>query len=107
MCQARARQANHQKTQSTGLLNWIDTSCHKLKTFYFTTLDLAHAYLQIPLDEESKKYVVINTHRGLYHYNWLIKSLKSPPKAQGEEDAYMLFHVDSNCVASTLCGHGG
>lgn len=34
-------------------------------------LDLAHAYLQIPLDEESKKYVTVNTHRGLYRYNRL------------------------------------
>ena len=37
----------------------------------FTKLDLAHAYQQIPLDEESKKYMVINTHKGLYRYNRL------------------------------------
>ena len=37
----------------------------------FTKLDLAHAYLQVPLDAESKKFTTINTHRGLYQYNHL------------------------------------
>ena len=35
----------------------------------FIKLDLAHAYQQIPLEEESNQYIVINTHRGLYRYN--------------------------------------
>ena len=30
----------------------------------FTTLDLAHAFNQLELDEESQRYCVINTHRG-------------------------------------------
>ena len=37
----------------------------------FSKLDLAHGYQQIPLAEESKKFVVINTHKGLYRYNRL------------------------------------
>ena len=37
----------------------------------FTKLDLAHAYQQIPLEESSKQYVTINTHKGLYQYNRL------------------------------------
>ena len=32
-------------------------------------LDLAQAHQQIPLDESSKPYVTINTHKGLYRYN--------------------------------------
>ncbi len=32
-----------------------------------TTLDLAHAYQQIPLNEDSKKLVCINTHVGILH----------------------------------------
>ena len=32
----------------------------------FKKLDLAHAYQQIPLDEDSKEYTTINTHKGLY-----------------------------------------
>ena len=30
----------------------------------FTKLDVAHAYLQFPLEESSKKFVTINTHKG-------------------------------------------
>ena len=32
----------------------------------FTKLDLANAYLQIELEQESKKYVTISTHKGLF-----------------------------------------
>ena len=45
----------------------------------FTTLDLAHAYQQIPLDDESKKLVCINTHKGLYVYNRLPFGVASAP----------------------------
>ena len=37
----------------------------------FTKFNLAHAYLQIALDDDSKQYVVINTHKELYRYNRL------------------------------------
>lgn len=30
----------------------------------FTTLDLTHAYNQLVLTPESRKYLVVNTHRG-------------------------------------------
>ena len=35
----------------------------------FTKLNLSHAYLQLRLDETAKKYLVINTHQGLYECN--------------------------------------
>ena len=35
----------------------------------FSILDLSQAYQQVQLNEQSKKYVVINTHRGLFQYN--------------------------------------
>ena len=37
----------------------------------FSKLDLSHAYLQIPLGVESRRYVTINTHKGLFEYKRL------------------------------------
>ena len=34
----------------------------------FSKLDLSHAYLQVPLDTQSQKYVTIATHKGLFQY---------------------------------------
>ena len=45
----------------------------------FTKLDLSHAYLQLRLDETGKKYLVINTHKGLYEYNRLPFGVSSAP----------------------------
>lgn len=45
----------------------------------FSTLDLAHAYNQLELDEESKKYLVISTHKGLYRQNRLVFGITSAP----------------------------
>ena len=46
---------------------------------HFTKLDLSQAYQQIPLDEESEKYVVINTHRGLFQYTRSPFGISSAP----------------------------
>ena len=37
----------------------------------FTKLDLSQAYLQLPVDEDSKALLVINTPKGLFQYNRL------------------------------------
>ena len=37
----------------------------------FTKLDLSQAYLQLPVDEDSKALLVINTLKGLFQYNCL------------------------------------
>ena len=46
---------------------------------FFSKVDLANAYLQIQLDEESKEYTTINTHRGLFCYNRLPFGVSSAP----------------------------
>ena len=45
----------------------------------FSKLDLSHAYAQLDLDEESKQYLCINTHKGLYKYRKLAYGVKSAP----------------------------
>ncbi|XP_037501564.1 uncharacterized protein K02A2.6-like [Rhipicephalus sanguineus] len=45
----------------------------------FTTLDLRHAYNQLPLDDEARKMAVLNTHKGLFAYNRLAFGIASAP----------------------------
>ena len=45
----------------------------------FSKLDLSHAYQQIQLEEESQKYVTVNTHKGLFQYKRLPFGVASAP----------------------------
>ncbi|KIH64820.1 reverse transcriptase [Ancylostoma duodenale] len=45
----------------------------------FSQIDLSNAYLQIELSDDSKKMVVINTHRGVYKYNRQPFGIKTAP----------------------------
>ena len=45
----------------------------------FSVIDLRQAYLQMELDNESKQYLIINTHRGLYQYQRLPYGVASAP----------------------------
>ena len=45
----------------------------------FTEVDLSHAYEQMLVDENSKEFLTINTHKGLYRYNRLPYGVVSVP----------------------------
>ena len=45
----------------------------------FSKIDLKNAYLQIPVDEQSRECLVINTHKGLFKYKRLPFGLSSSP----------------------------
>ena len=45
----------------------------------FSKLDLSQAYLQVQLEEDSRNYVTINTHQGLYRYTRLPFGVASTP----------------------------
>lgn len=42
----------------------------------FSQIDLSDAYLQLEMDEESRRLLTINTHRGLYTFNRLCPGVK-------------------------------
>jgi len=46
---------------------------------FFSKVDLASAYQQILLEEETKEYTTINTHKGLFCYNRLPFGVASAP----------------------------
>ena len=45
----------------------------------FSKLDMSRAYHQLVLKEGSRKYVVINTHQGLFQFNRLPFGVSSAP----------------------------
>ena len=45
---------------------------------FFSKLDLANAYLQLPLDEASRQYVTINTHKGSFNTIVYLTELPQP-----------------------------
>src|SRR5215469_16024279 len=46
---------------------------------YFAKIDLANAFNQLELEEDSKKFTTINTHRGLFQYNKMCFGISSAP----------------------------
>ena len=45
----------------------------------FTKLDLSHAYQQIPLEEDSKQFTIINTTKGLFRFEHLPFGISAAP----------------------------
>ena len=64
----------------------------------FSKLDLAHAYQQLELDEESKKLVVINTHKGLFRYNRLPFGVSAAPAIFQRTIEGVLQGIPNVCV---------
>ena len=64
----------------------------------FTKLDLSHAYQQILLDPESRKYVTVNTHKGLFTYNRLPFGVSSAPSIFQRVMESVLQGIPGVCV---------
>ena len=64
----------------------------------FTKLDLSHAYIQVQLDEASRKYVTINTHKGLFRYNRLPFGVSSAPSIFQRIMETLLQGIPGVCV---------
>ena len=59
---------------------------------------MSQAYQQIELDELSKKYVVINTHKGLFQYNRLPFGVSSVPAIFQRVMESLLQGIPNVCV---------
>ena len=64
----------------------------------FTKLDLSHAYQQVQLDEASRQYVTINTHKGLFQYNRLPFGVSSAPSIFQRIMETLLQGIPGVCV---------
>ena len=64
----------------------------------FTKLDLSHAYLQIPLEKDSCRYVTINTHKGLFEYQRLPFGVSSAPSIFQRTMENLLQGISGVCV---------
>ena len=79
----------------------------------FSKLDLANAFLQLPLDSKSKEYTTINTSEGLYRYNYLPFGLCSSPgifqsfmcKVLNGIDNIIIYQDDILILTSTIEEH--
>ena len=59
--------------------NIDDLAFNLAKGEKFTEIDFSHAYTQLGLHPDSKKYTTINTHKGLYQYERLCFGISSSP----------------------------
>ena len=64
----------------------------------FTKLDLSQAYQQLPLHPDSRKYVVINTHKGLFQYTRLPYGISSAPEIFQKEMDNLLAGIPGVAV---------
>ena len=64
----------------------------------FSKLDLAHAYQQIQLEEEFRKYVTVNTFKGLFQYTRLPFGVASAPAVFQRTMENLLKGLNNVCI---------
>ena len=64
------------------------------KSTIFSKIDLKDAYLQLPVDVESQKLLVINTPKGLFKYKRLPFGVSSSPAIFQRFISQILMHID-------------
>ena len=80
-------------------LPWADELFQKMQGgMRFSKLDLKTAYLQMELDDESKKYLNINTEDGLKQFNRMPYSITSGPAIFLRKLAHELMHIEMTVV---------
>ena len=64
----------------------------------FSKIDLTHAYQQVKIDDASKKYTTINTHKGLFQYERLPFGISSAPAIFQRSMENLLQGLPSTCI---------
>ncbi|XP_036813549.1 uncharacterized protein K02A2.6-like [Oncorhynchus mykiss] len=74
---------------------------------HFSKIDLKQAHLQLPVEESSKQYLTINTHKGLYRYNRLVFGIASAPAIwQQTIDQILQGIPGSQCILDDMITTG-
>ena len=73
-----SQSTKHRSLMHIQFLNWM-TSTQNSLVGKPIELDLSHAYEQMLVDEDSKTFLTINPHKGLYRYNRLPYGAASAP----------------------------
>ncbi|XP_011696621.1 PREDICTED: uncharacterized protein K02A2.6-like [Wasmannia auropunctata] len=60
----------------------------------FSKIDLSDAFLQLELEDNSKKLLTVNTHCGLFQINWMKPGIKSAPGVFQELMCKMLAGIE-------------
>ena len=69
----------------------------------FTKIDLRQAYNQLEMNENSKSYLTINTHKGLYSYNRLVFGIAASPSIwQSTMDQVLKDIPNTSCILNDI-----
>ena len=69
----------------------------------FTKIDLRQAYNQLEMNDNSKNYLTINTHKGLYSYNWLVFGISASPNIwQRTMDQVLKGIPNTSCILDDI-----
>ena len=69
----------------------------------FTKIDIRQAYNQLEMNDNSKSYLTINTHKGLYSYNRLVFGISASPSIwQRTMDQVLKGIPNTSCILDDI-----
>ena len=112
VCSPMGRYGSVVISRSLSTKVWLRTNIHYHEPMTSTpvwqeeshsrSLDLSHAYLQLPLDEGSRDYVTINTHKGLFRYTRSPYGISVAPSIFQRTLDSLLYGIPRVCIFDIL-----